>query len=178
MNGHTDAVPRATPIRWCSSELGSGVSVVHPHTALGFMPMTHADWPLANYLELGAFPTAVGCARRRTHVLLKEWGLADPDLPATSELLISELATNAVATTVRHQLGTPIRFRLAATRRVVLIEVWDADPTPPPAPANEPPLPDTTSGRGLFLVSVLGARWSWYAVPRGPGKVIWVEVAR
>jgi anti-sigma regulatory factor (Ser/Thr protein kinase) len=149
MNGHTDAVPRAAPIRWCSSELGSGV-----HTALGFMPMTHVDWPLANYLELGAFPTAVGCARRRTHVLLKEWGLADPDLMETSELLTSELATNAVATTMEHQLGTPIRYRLAWDREHLLIEVWDPDPTPPPAPANEPPPPDATSGRGLFLSGV------------------------
>jgi anti-sigma regulatory factor (Ser/Thr protein kinase) len=48
---------------------------------------------------------------------------------------VSELVTNALETTVRHQLGTPIALRLPSNGRQALIEVWDADPTPPQAPA-------------------------------------------
>lgn len=179
MSGHADAVHRTTPRpRPCSSERGSGVGVAHPHTAPWFMPLPHADWPFASYLELGAFPTAVGCARSRAHALLKEWGLGDPDLIADAELLVSELMSNAVITTVEHRLDAPVRFRLAGNHDQVLIEIWDADPTPPPAPAAEPPSGMAETGRGLFLVQTLGTRWSWYALNPACGKVVWVEVAQ
>jgi hypothetical protein len=53
-----------------------------------------ARWPLESFLELGAFPGAVPCARLHTRQVLWEWGLAA--LGETSELLVSELVTNAV----------------------------------------------------------------------------------
>jgi hypothetical protein len=60
-----------------------GGAVVTPHL-----------WPLRSYLELGALPTAVPCARLHARQLVWEWGLNG--LAASTELLISELATNAV----------------------------------------------------------------------------------
>jgi anti-sigma regulatory factor (Ser/Thr protein kinase) len=177
MSGHADAVHRTTQARSCSSELRSGVGVAHPHTAPGFMPLDHAGWPLASYLELGALPTAVGCARGHTRALLAEWGLArHEDLAEDIELLVSELLTNAYQTTVNRGLDTPIRWRLSSDHAQVLIEVWDGDVTPPPAPSTTLPSTDTESGRGLFLVHMLAARWSWYPVRHQPGKVIWAEV--
>src|SRR5258708_1326874 len=47
-----------------------------------------------SYLELGALPTAVPCARLHVRQVLWEWGL--PELSHPTELLVSELMTNAV----------------------------------------------------------------------------------
>ena len=62
-------------------------------------------------------------------------------------------------------LKAPIRLRLSSNGREVLIEVWDADPTPPQRPALDAdnlPLAMAESGRGLFLVASLSERWSCY----------------
>jgi anti-sigma regulatory factor (Ser/Thr protein kinase) len=151
--------------------------VAHPHTAPGFLPLPHADWPHASYWELAALDTAVGCARWKAKETLAAWGLAQTgNLADDTELLVSELMTNAYETTVEHQLDTPIRLRLASKHASVLIEVWDGNATPPPA-ATALPSPDATSGRGLLLVDTLSARWDWYALRRWGGKVVWAEVA-
>jgi anti-sigma regulatory factor (Ser/Thr protein kinase) len=140
------------------------------------MPLPHADWPLASFLELAALETAVPCARRHTLALLKEWGLGgQTELVEVTELLVSELMTNAYETTDFHGIDTPIRLRLASNRRLVLIEVWDGNSTPPPS-VTALPSPDTIGGRGLFLVDTLSARWDWYTLSRFGGKVVWAEI--
>lgn len=176
MSGHADAVPGiAHPRR--SSERSSSVGVVSPLHEPGFIALT-PTWPLASYLELGALPTAVACARSHTLAMLAEWGLARRgDLPEIAELLVSELLTNAYTTTVAHQLGTPIRLRLATDRAALLIEVWDGDPVPPPFPARKSPPTQAEAGRGLFLIQALSTRWSWYSLRYLPGKVVWAQVA-
>jgi anti-sigma regulatory factor (Ser/Thr protein kinase) len=142
-----------------------------------FIPLS-AAWPLRGYLELGAFPTAVGCARGRTRALLVEWSLAKQEaLAEDTELVVSELMTNACQVTVERQLDTPIALRLSSNHHLVLIEVWDGDVTPPPVPTTQLPSTDTETGRGLLLVHALSTRWSWYPVHHQPGKVIWAEVA-
>ena len=181
MSGHTDAVYRTTKARPCSVRASSGIGVAHPHIAVDFMLLPHADWPLASYLELGALPTAPACARNHTHAVLKEWGLGDPDFIATAELLVSELVTNAYEATVRRQLDTPIALRLSSNDRQILIEVWDADPTPPQSPTLDGdglPSPAAESGRGLFLIAALSERWGCYRrnAKAGGGKVVWAEV--
>ena len=52
------------------------------------------QWPLQSFLELGALPGAVPCARLHARHLLWEWGLAG--LADSTELLVSEMITNAV----------------------------------------------------------------------------------
>ena len=52
---------------------------------------------MCSYLELGALPTAVPCARLHARHLLWEWGLSA--LVEDTELLTSELITNAVKAT-------------------------------------------------------------------------------
>jgi len=73
--------------------------------------MTPHLWPLRSYLELGALPTAVPCARLHARQLVWEWGLNG--LAANTELLVSELVTNAVKATAgrrvpREQQKQPI----------------------------------------------------------------------
>src|SRR5260370_22075383 len=54
------------------------------------------EWPLQTFLELGALPTAVPCARLHARQVLWEWGLSA--LSETIELVFSELVTNAMQT--------------------------------------------------------------------------------
>jgi anti-sigma regulatory factor (Ser/Thr protein kinase) len=176
MSGHTDAVAR-TVWHQTRSEGASGVGVVSRTTQPGFLQLNDAMYR-RTYLELGALPTAPACARAHTQQLLWEWGLSR--LADSSIAVVSELVTNAVETTIRHQLGTPIALRLSSNGQQVLIEIWDADPTPPQVPAldaNRLPLPDAEDGRGLFLVGALSERWSCYTVEARGGKVIWAEVS-
>jgi hypothetical protein len=49
-------------------------------------------WPLESYLELGAFPTAVPCARLHSRQVMNEWRLEA--LAGPVELVVSELVTN------------------------------------------------------------------------------------
>ena len=57
-------------------------------------PVTTPGWPLRSGLELAAFPTAVPCARLHARHITLEWGLRA--LAEPTELLVSELATNAI----------------------------------------------------------------------------------
>jgi anti-sigma regulatory factor (Ser/Thr protein kinase) len=153
------------------------------HPALGLEPSSgvgpalHLDQPVPyprprrSYLELGALPTAVPCARLHARHLLWEWGLdaCAPD----AELLVSELVTNAVTATAEHSDGAAVRLQLSGDSTRVLIEVWDADPRPP---APKDPDPHEEGGRGLFLVAALSARWDWYPTQEPAGKVIWCEL--
>ncbi|MGH3156810.1 MAG: ATP-binding protein [Streptosporangiaceae bacterium] len=155
-----------------------------------------SGWPLRSHLELGAFTTAVPCARLHAALVAREWGAKElaPDV----ELVVAELAANALRASCgaageragynrRGQLNL-IRLRLASDGRQVLVEVWDSNPQPPAAqrlgPDGIPPLGEQ-DGRGLFLVSAISARWGYYFPLTEPhrdelfgrtGKVIWAAL--
>lgn len=139
--------------------------------------MAADPWPLHSRLELGAFPTAVPCARLHARQMAWEWGLGA--LAETAELLTSELVTNAVRATAGRDRLLPVRLHLSSDKERMLIEVWDADPRPPvPTRVGEdgtPALADE-GGRGLFLVAALSRQWNWYASRQWGGKVVWCEV--
>lgn len=139
-------------------------------------PDLNEPWPLRSYLELGALPTAVPCARLHARHLLWEWGLTA--LSPDTELLVSELVTNAVKATAERDEAA-VCLRLSGGSKQALIEVWDADPRPPvPRVPGEDgtPDPEEEGGRGLFLVAALSARWNWYPTREPTGKVVWCEV--
>lgn len=97
---------------------------------------------------LAALPSAVGCAQRFARHTLEQWrlhGLVD-----TAEAVVAELVSDAVARTgiaVDHPGYLDLHgkhLNLVAVRLLVigdrvLIEVWDADPTPPRPPDEEAP---------------------------------------
>jgi len=131
-------------------------------------PVAPAGWPLRAVLDLGALPTAPGCARAWTREILWEWrltGLAD-----TAELIVSELTTNSVLAS-RHLDRPAIRLILVSDHQQLVILVRDFHPgIPTPRHASE----DEESGRGLLLVESLSDRFGWYRPDDGtPGKVIW-----
>ena len=139
--------------------------------------LTPYRWPLSSYLELGALPTAVPCARLHARHLLWEWGL--DRLTEPTELLVSELVTNAVQAMAGHDGQPAVHFRLLGDHARVRIEVWDADPRPPtPKNVEGDGVPDLEGegGRGLFLVAALSTRWNWIPTQKPAGKVVWCEL--
>ena len=131
---------------------------------------------LSSHLELGPLVTAPGSARGHVRAVLKEWAL--DELTAVTELLVSELITNAVLAT--RALDAPLPFSvllwLHANRRRVLITVWDADPQPPVLQENIDRYAE--NGRGLMLVDTLSGHWGWYEPPVMGGKCVWCEIPR
>ncbi|EGX57249.1 regulatory protein phosphatase [Streptomyces zinciresistens K42] len=115
-----------------------------------------AEW------DLPADPAAVADARRTAARQLAEWGLED--LAFTTELVVSELVTNAI----RYAAG-PIRLRLIK-ERALFCEVYDGGAT---APHLRHPRTTDEGGRGLLLVSQFTQQWGTRFVPEG--KIIWAE---
>jgi hypothetical protein len=138
-------------------------------------------WDLRTFLELGALPTAVPCARLHTRLVLLEWHL--DALVDAAEFIVSELVTNAVHASAgltssrrsgRWVPGTPpVRLWLSSDRRRVLIQVWDGNDRHPTLQLAGP---DAESGRGLLLVKSLSADWGCYRPERSSGKVVWAIV--
>ncbi|MFD9605845.1 SpoIIE family protein phosphatase [Streptomyces sp. NPDC059970] len=112
--------------------------------------------------EVPADPAAVAGVRARTARLLRSWGLEE--LQMTTELIVSELVTNAL----RHATG-PIRLRLLR-QSVLICEVSDASST---SPRLRHARTTDEGGRGLFLVAQLTRRWGTRYTPEG--KIIWTE---
>jgi anti-sigma regulatory factor (Ser/Thr protein kinase) len=140
------------------------------------LPLQHqgtimaGEWPLRDFIELGALPGAVPCARLHTRQLMWEWGLAR--LNENAELLVSELATNAMLASRATRRISPVRLWLLANSRQVLILVWDASPQPP---VRKNISGDAENGRGLLLVDAISDGWGWY-FPDAGGKVVWALI--
>jgi anti-sigma regulatory factor (Ser/Thr protein kinase) len=119
-------------------------------------------------LDLGAVPTAPGCARAWTRQILWEWRLAD--LSDTSEVIVSELTTNAVLASRREGCSF-IGLILTLDEGELAILVRDyCSGAPQPREAGA----DDEDGRGLLLVQAMSSRSGWYPAGDGaPGKVVW-----
>ncbi|MDQ1034245.1 serine phosphatase RsbU (regulator of sigma subunit)/anti-sigma regulatory factor (Ser/Thr protein kinase)/PAS domain-containing protein [Streptomyces sp. V3I8] len=115
-----------------------------------------AEW------QVPSDPASVGEVRASVTRQLTEWGLEDMEF--TTELILSELVTNAI----RYGNG-PIRVRVLFDLSLIC-EVFDGSSTSPhlryAATTDE-------GGRGLFLVAQLTERWGTRYTPAG--KVIWAE---
>ncbi|MEV6056754.1 SpoIIE family protein phosphatase [Streptomyces sp. NPDC052107] len=107
-------------------------------------------------------PAAVGTLRALATRQVEEWGLAE--LAMTTELVVSELVTNAI-----RYAATPLRLRLLRDARLTC-EVSDASST---APRLRHARSTDEGGRGLFLVAQLAQRWG--ARYTGAGKIIWAD---
>jgi anti-sigma regulatory factor (Ser/Thr protein kinase) len=149
---------------------------------LGLSLKAAASWPLRSFLELGALPSAVPCARLHSRLVLAEWGLKAQ--AETAELLVSELVTNGVQASEgmigcryqgRWKPGVPpVRIWLCSDGQSVLVQVWDGNDRMPER--NDVDL-EAVGGRGLLLVEALSAEWGTYTPERSTGKVVWALVA-
>ncbi|MCX4537206.1 amino acid permease [Streptomyces sp. NBC_00841] len=114
--------------------------------------------------ELTAEPAMVGKARAMAMGQLGAWGL--DELSFTTELIVSELVTNAI----RYAAG-PIHVRLIRDQTLIC-EVADTGHT---SPHLRHAAADDESGRGLFIVAQIAQQWGTRYTPTG--KTIWVEQA-
>ncbi|MEU2978990.1 SpoIIE family protein phosphatase [Streptomyces hirsutus] len=115
-----------------------------------------ARWPVPSD------PAAVAEVRATIARKLSDWGL--DELIFTTELILSELVTNAI-----RYGGSPIEVRMLRDRNLIC-EVLDSSSTSPHlryATMND------EGGRGLFLVAQLAERWGTRYLPTG--KIIWAE---
>ncbi len=114
-------------------------------------------WPLEPDFQ------SVRQARMLIRDPLKRWGLED--LEPVTELLVSELVTNAI----RYASGE-ILLRLVLESDSLVCEVHDSSPALPRVLQVDR---DAENGRGLHVVSQLASRWG--ARRTHSGKVVWCE---
>jgi anti-sigma regulatory factor (Ser/Thr protein kinase) len=135
----------------------------------------------ARSLELAALPGALTWARHYTTATLEEWSLP-ADVVETTELLVSELATNAVVhsqaeglmSSCPHVARTETgRFwlRLQRSQARLLVEVQDTGMSPP---VLQHATMRAESGHGLMLIEALSSKWGYYYA--GGYKIVWFEM--
>jgi len=122
---------------------------------------------LAVRMSVPRTATASRDARHR----LDEWmpPRCGPSATETALLLTSELVTNVVVHT--DTVDVEVRAHCDGTRLRVCVD--DAAVTPP-RPFRSSSEPRSGSGRGLWLVEQMAARWGCQALP--DGKRVWFEV--
>jgi anti-sigma regulatory factor (Ser/Thr protein kinase) len=110
-------------------------------------------------------PESVTAARRFATEALEN---VPPDVTATVELLVSELATNCI----RH---TDSSFDLTIIQAggEIRVEATDYDAG---RPTMRSPKPTDTSGRGLRIVDALAAAWG-VEHRSAHGKTVWFTIA-
>jgi len=130
-----------------------------------------ANWPCQSFLELGALPSAVPCARLHARQVLWEWGLTA--FSEISELAVSELVTNAMQVSRAAAHYAPIRIWVVSDRAQVVILVWDVSALPPVLADTGD---DAETGRGLLIVQAVSTQWGWDFPPELGGKVVWAQI--
>ncbi|NXY93586.1 SpoIIE family protein phosphatase [Streptomyces sp. BR123] len=159
------AGPARTPEEVCTAVIDS-VLPASPSDDIALLvartrrldPARIAEW------DVPRDPAAVSRVRSACARRLEDWGLED--IAFTTELILSELITNAI------RYGTePIRVRLLYDRSLIC-EVSDGSSTSPHLRRAEA---TDEGGRGLFLVAQFAQRWGTRYTARG--KIIWSEQA-
>lgn len=112
--------------------------------------------------ELASDPAMVSVARAAVTGQLEAWGLEE--LSFVTELIVSELVTNAI----RYTDG-PVQVRLIRDENLVC-EVSDTGHT---SPHLRHAATDEEGGRGLFLIAQMAYRWGTRYT--ASGKTIWTE---
>ena len=110
-------------------------------------------------------PESVTAARRFATDVLRD---ASPEVTATVELLVSELATNCI----RHT-DSAFDLTIIQSGREIRVEATDYDDGGKPTMRS--PQPTDPSGRGLRIVDALAAAWG-VEHRSAQGKTVWFTV--
>jgi anti-sigma regulatory factor (Ser/Thr protein kinase) len=146
---------------------GIGYKQPPPRSATEHDPSVR-EWPLQDSLGLRALDLAPSCARKHASQIVQEWGL--PGLADATELVVSELTTNAVNAS-RDLLSPVVQISLFSDRSCVVVHVWDGSNH---MPERQHADLDTEGGRGLLIVESLCSEWGAY--PSAGGKAVWAMI--
>jgi anti-sigma regulatory factor (Ser/Thr protein kinase) len=91
---------------------------------------------------------------------------------AAAELVVSELATNALAFSASGWFVVEVRADPGFARVAVADLGGSAEPQV--SPSGQPD-GTQTGGRGLYIVASLAKQWGWE--PAGAGRRVWAELA-
>jgi anti-sigma regulatory factor (Ser/Thr protein kinase) len=119
----------------------------------------------ADSLTLPAQAESVSKARRFVRQRLLELGA--PAATDDAETLVSELATNAVL-----HARTEYTIEVSRTNGMIRVRVHDLSAV---LPRQRHYGADSTTGRGIRLVTALAVDWG--VDPEDPGKAIWFDLA-
>lgn len=134
------------------------------HAARLPLPMADRSRPAQVIEFFDPSVTGVAAARRLVAEVLRPW--ATRSLIADAELVVSELATNAL-------LHTEGGFALAVSRTTGAVRVAVADSSRQ-LPVRRDLGTGAQSGRGLLIVEALARGWG--SEPRTHGKLVWAEL--
>lgn len=162
----TAAAPGASLQEACDTFKAATAAAPAERDAIFLLARMHAlDSSQTASWTLAASPEAPGEARRLAAAQLTDWRI-DEELGYNTELVVSELVTNAV----RYAGDGPISLRLIRDRALIC-EVTDNNST---APRLRRAQDDDEGGRGLFITEQLTQRWG--VRPNRHGKTIWAEL--
>ncbi|MYS95534.1 MULTISPECIES: SpoIIE family protein phosphatase [Streptomyces] len=161
--GHLLCSPGSDLETLCADAVRQLVPVPQPDDVALLLARTHALGPdrVASW-DVPLDPAVVGDVRAGATRQVEAWHCQE--LAMTTELIVSELVTNAI----RYASG-PVRLRLLRDARLTC-EVADGSST---APRLRHARSTDEGGRGLFLVAQLSHRWGARYTPGG--KIIWAE---
>ncbi|SOB83123.1 Anti-sigma regulatory factor (Ser/Thr protein kinase) [Streptomyces sp. 1331.2] len=158
-------VTRATPQR--HPRTPAAARFPHPVRATTATAVAEPTTPASATAFLPYKPESVSEARRLVRDKLTEWGLSS--LVDSAELIVSELATNAVKTGCQLRMGVAVRLM---TDEVVRILVRDGSRS---LPVLITAGSDAPSGRGIHLVhSLTGGHWG--VTPEPLGKTVHADL--
>jgi anti-sigma regulatory factor (Ser/Thr protein kinase) len=148
---------------------GAGGQPTFPDVAHALATLPHANLPAADRRTLSLEPAVTAPARARAAVgeAVAAWGLTDLSFP--TELIISELVSNAV----RHA-APPVDLLVRRTTSGLCVAVRDRNPVPPAAPVARPDA-GALGGRGLYLIATTASRWGYLV--GSADKVVWAMIS-
>jgi PAS domain S-box-containing protein len=132
--------------------------------ALLLVHATVATTERTRSLTIDPEPRAARAARALAVTALRDWAL--PHVADITELLVSEIVTNAIRYASTHS-----RLTVRCGEGALYVEVSDHDSR---VPRLLHPTADDEGGRGLQLVSELAS--SWGARPTSTGKTVWFQL--
>ncbi|WP_433181410.1 ATP-binding protein [Actinoallomurus sp. CA-150999] len=131
--------------------------------------------PASQALSFTATESTVPAIRRWVSIVIGEFGRHDRCSDA--ELIISELATNAV----KAAPGKLIKVMITRDGEGSVLSVWDPSPELPEVGSD--PLADLddddfdhNGGRGLLLVAAAATAWGCTPTPDQGGKWVWARI--
>ncbi len=138
-----------------------------PELAPDSRPSGSAGGHCSTRTEMSGSTVSPRAARQFLVSALDRWGY-EGRLVSDAELVLSELATNAVL-----HAKTGFEVSLTMDEGLLRLAVHDDSSLPPEVQDDDP---DAETGRGLQLVSALCERWGVDVAPGRIGKTVWAEV--